>query len=734
MKKVLKCVCAAAGLLLLAGWVEGASTPGSAEFQISTKTYGGSYNPKHVLAIWVTDDSTNLIKTLRANFDKRFQYLTVWRGMAGTRTNKLTDVDGVTGATLANHSSPNPVLVSWNCQYTNGVTVPDGYYRFFVEFSEHNGTGRWITNGIRFYKGTTNFGAAYADQLYFTNMAVAYTAAAAARDLAVLSISPSLAAPNSNVTFTVVVTNLSANAETFAITLNNNTTGEEIGSRASVAVAGNGKTNVTFTWNTAGYRLRDYQLQADVMLLGGSDGNLANNSLATTVALRNPAHDVAASLFTWPLMMIPNTTSNVVVRVTNGDYPESFAVLLRDATAGAQLGSNYLANFPANAQTNLTFAWNASGAAIGYHTLQAIAKPVAGEWDLADNTNELDVAVASGATTVTLIASNAVWRYNDTGNSNLYNAAWKELNYYDALWSAGPAPLGYSNNTLATIISPGPVGNNKYPSYYFRHQFPVNFNPVSVTLSLRYDDGIVAYLNSAEIARGNMPAGEITYGTWASSTSPGYTDSYTNFAINPLLFARGLNQMAVEVHQGNATSSDVTFGLIMTAVVPNLTPTFDVAITNLEAAAGILGGEQTLIAAHLVNRGNSAASGALYLVNTNNGQLVATQAFTNLAAGAQTTALVDWKTLGLAPGDYTLQAFTVVNGVTNWAGAFNLPVAVTGGVALNAVKAAGGLGGRGGAVEALGNSLFLVSAPRCSYSTPPRCPPRYCAAACDCRG
>ncbi len=81
-------------------------------------------------------------------------------------------------------------------------------------------------------------------------------------------------------------------------------------------------------------------------------------------------------------------------------------------------------------------------------------------------------------------------------------------------------------------------------------------------LNLVYDDGAVVYLNGTEIWRVNMPAGNITYATWASSVSAENAAAALNIA-NSLI--DGLNVIAVEVHQESAGSSDISFNLSLKA-------------------------------------------------------------------------------------------------------------------------------------------------------------------------
>ena len=149
----------------------------------------------------------------------------------------------------------------------------------------------------------------------------------------------------------------------------------------------------------------------------------------------------------------------------------------------------------------------------------------------------------------------AGWRYHDRGQ-DLGNA-WLQPAYDDSGWSTGVAPLGYPSGTLVTtLISYGADANNKYPTYYFRKQFNVA-NPAAFTnllLELQRDDGAAVYLNGSEVLRDNLVAGA-TYNTFATDNSGAAGYSQTMLPVSAIV--AGTNTLAVEVHQVNATSSDI---------------------------------------------------------------------------------------------------------------------------------------------------------------------------------
>jgi hypothetical protein len=161
----------------------------------------------------------------------------------------------------------------------------------------------------------------------------------------------------------------------------------------------------------------------------------------------------------------------------------------------------------------------------------------------------------------TLVGFGAVWKYLDDGSDQ--SAIWREAGFDDSAWAQGPGQLGYGEGDEATTIHGGPA-DNRFITSYFRHEFVLD-NPAAVTnlvLRLIRDDGALVYLNGTEILRCNMPEGAITSGTSAASIVDGIHETLilqTN--VSPALLVAGTNLVAVEMHQVNNTSSDVSFDL-----------------------------------------------------------------------------------------------------------------------------------------------------------------------------
>ncbi|MBN2636957.1 MAG: CotH kinase family protein [Prolixibacteraceae bacterium] len=166
-----------------------------------------------------------------------------------------------------------------------------------------------------------------------------------------------------------------------------------------------------------------------------------------------------------------------------------------------------------------------------------------------------------------LLDKEQVWKYNDTGEE--ISASWITSAYDDSNWAEGQAELGYGDGNENTVISYGSSSGNKIITSYFRKTFQVeNIAAIkSVNIQLKCDDGAVVYLNGNEVVRENLPAGEITPSTTALDGVSGSAEvNFTLYSIDKTNLVEGENLVAVEVHQVNSTSSDLSFDIEISAV------------------------------------------------------------------------------------------------------------------------------------------------------------------------
>ena len=168
----------------------------------------------------------------------------------------------------------------------------------------------------------------------------------------------------------------------------------------------------------------------------------------------------------------------------------------------------------------------------------------------------------TAAAQTSLVVRGSEWKYLDDGSDQ--GAAWRGAGFDDSAWRAGNAQLGYGDGDEITRIGYGPDYSNKFVTTYFRRTFSVS-DPttfLSLSLGLLRDDGAVVYVNGTEVFRSNMPAGDITHTTFASSAVSGSQENaFFRTSLPPSLLKTGDNVIAVEIHQSDLTSSDVSFDL-----------------------------------------------------------------------------------------------------------------------------------------------------------------------------
>ena len=166
------------------------------------------------------------------------------------------------------------------------------------------------------------------------------------------------------------------------------------------------------------------------------------------------------------------------------------------------------------------------------------------------------------------ITDTDTWKYLSDGSNQ--GTAWYGTGYNDTAWSSGAAELGYGDTQttdVGFIYTDAPTNTQKNITTYFRKSFTVTDHTLYNDLSLEAirDDGMIVYLNGTEIWRDNMPAGITTYNTFASGVigGTGETTWITETIANSLV--TGTNVIAVEIHQENAGSSDISFNFSLTA-------------------------------------------------------------------------------------------------------------------------------------------------------------------------
>jgi len=140
---------------------------------------------------------------------------------------------------------------------------------------------------------------------------------------------------------------------------------------------------------------------------------------------------------------------------------------------------------------------------------------------------------------------------------------WNELDFDESSWSSGPGGFGYGDEDDNTTIS-------NTLAVFFRKSFQVDELDEIIAAAIHgdYDDGFVAYINGVEIARSfnmgtpgtTVPYDQTTEGDHEAVMYQGGVPDVYIMDHNDLegLLQAGENVFAVEVHNVNSTSSDMS--------------------------------------------------------------------------------------------------------------------------------------------------------------------------------
>jgi hypothetical protein len=168
----------------------------------------------------------------------------------------------------------------------------------------------------------------------------------------------------------------------------------------------------------------------------------------------------------------------------------------------------------------------------------------------------------------TLVPAGAVWSYLEDGSGS--GGGWREPGFDASGWPQGPSQLGFGDGDEATELFAGPPAS-PFVTSYFRHGFAVA-DPGAygdLTLSLLRDDGAVVYLNGSEVARSNMPEGDVDAFTLALVGIAGEgEEAFLPFVLPWDVLVAGENVLAVELHQSSRKDKDASFDLSLTASPP----------------------------------------------------------------------------------------------------------------------------------------------------------------------
>ena len=173
------------------------------------------------------------------------------------------------------------------------------------------------------------------------------------------------------------------------------------------------------------------------------------------------------------------------------------------------------------------------------------------------------ITLGGGGTSMQFVSSGDQWKYLDDGLDQ--GMAWRGTGFADGAWSEGASPLGYGDGDEAQVVGfvdadPGTAGTQKNATTYFRKTVSVS-DPLEYgqfKLDYVFDDGVAIYVNGNEVERIHLED-DAPFDQYATLQSD--ENETGTVILNPSVFAAGDNVIAVEIHQSNEGSSDISFDL-----------------------------------------------------------------------------------------------------------------------------------------------------------------------------
>jgi hypothetical protein len=171
-----------------------------------------------------------------------------------------------------------------------------------------------------------------------------------------------------------------------------------------------------------------------------------------------------------------------------------------------------------------------------------------------------------------------VWKYS---TASMDGVNWTAPDYDDSSWPGGPAILWVDTRTppnpniqnKATQMTSDTTTGFPYVTYYLRTRFELTNLPPETALQLSgyIDDGAAFYINGVKSYSLRVPD-NLSMDTIASgfpcSGDADCLDHFTIAAASNTNLIVGTNVLAVEVHNYNARSPDITFGVSLARIEP----------------------------------------------------------------------------------------------------------------------------------------------------------------------
>ncbi len=187
----------------------------------------------------------------------------------------------------------------------------------------------------------------------------------------------------------------------------------------------------------------------------------------------------------------------------------------------------------------------------------------------------LAAAWAAWGADVTWVGAEATWRFKagTTEASSPDARAWRQPGFEDSGWVEGRLPLYYGEPLAGTLVR-GMQG--VHASHFARVRFGVASvaDVRSMVLRASCDDGFVAWINGVEVARYNVPDGELGLGSLALGAVP-EPAAWLEYGVGApgTVLRAGVNVLAVQVFNASLGSSDLVWDARLVADLDDGPPT-----------------------------------------------------------------------------------------------------------------------------------------------------------------
>ena len=208
------------------------------------------------------------------------------------------------------------------------------------------------------------------------------------------------------------------------------------------------------------------------------------------------------------------------------------------------------ADFPINA---LTFRTSAFSDPQGAHTFAAMKWRIG---EVAPGSQAVGPPTSSG---LTLVPDGAQWKYfKGLREPSASTGAWRALDFDDSGWLVGHTAIGFGEAFLATTLADMRYG---YSTLYLRKTFDVldldAFD--KLMLYLKFDDGVVVWINGQLACLDNVPFENMPYNGTAISATEELNFVRYDLGNPAALLVEGTNVIAVQVLNASVGGSSDCF-------------------------------------------------------------------------------------------------------------------------------------------------------------------------------